>query len=125
MFSGAACAPRHSKKTAATASAQERKDRGVLKGRCIIKSIDALKKEVDATKACGHRAGEALIKHLLPKRLQRTVPSGVAGQTEGNRSSGANVTFLSLVLHRVIVWSKAEGSARADGCADGDICRCR
>jgi hypothetical protein len=56
MCSGAACAPGHSRKTAATASAQETKNRGVLKGRCIIKSIDALEKEVDATKGCACRA---------------------------------------------------------------------
>src|ERR1700733_1085048 len=114
MFSGAACAPGHSKKTAATASAQERKDRGVLTGCCMIKSIDALKKEVDATKACGHRDRRGFDKnHLLPKRLQSTVPSGVAGQTKVTAAVARTVSFLSLVLHWV---TKTEWFTRRASC---------
>lgn len=79
MLSCAACASGHSKNTAAIASAQQRKDRGVLKGRCIITSIDALKTEVDATKACGYGAGCGFDKNqVVPKRPQSAVLSRVA-----------------------------------------------
>jgi hypothetical protein len=120
MFSGAACAPGHSKKTAATASAQERKDRGVLKGRCIIKSIGALKKEVDATKACGHRAWRGFDKIICcPKGCKVPSHLGLRGKWKVTAAVARTVSFLSLVLHRVIVWSKAEGSARANGSETG------
>ena len=101
MFSGAACAPGHSRKTAATAGAQERRNRGVLKGRCIIRSIDALKEEVDATKACGYRARRGLDKNqLIPQRSQSTVPSGVVGRTElVSRSSPRKCYLLRSGLH--------------------------
>jgi hypothetical protein len=54
-------------------SAQERRNRGVLKGRCIMRCIDALKEEVDATKACGYRARRGLDKNqLIPQKTTRS-----------------------------------------------------
>jgi hypothetical protein len=39
---------------------RKEKNRGVLKGRCIVRSVDAREKEVDATKRCACRARRGL-----------------------------------------------------------------
>jgi hypothetical protein len=64
--------------------------------------------------------GEALIKIICyPKGCKVPPHLGLRGKRKVTAAGARTVSFLSLVLHRVIVWSKAEGSARADGSETG------